>query len=889
MRRLLLLISILIISLTSSHFVLADSEDWYWSRVPNVTSSDDATGINSIKCNYQLLTKYIDGQLDPHEICLQLNGRIIFGIDTEYLNSPVASFRNGKEVYSIKGLSCLYGCIYLPETDSLAVRYSHPTTATKQQYLTIYKNFSKRLTPEKRTSLEGSLLPLEDPTFYILRFNSENPDYILQTQGYTYGIPTDYQLPIGGMGSSENGRWLAVEVKERGIGLLDISNLEMYKISNKALRYNVGRNPHSEFSISNDGNYIAMSGVNLGLDIFNTPATCRSSVATETDWWYNSNPNDTCTKTEVWLNGLIDSPRYGFAPTLNTYGNSLSFYLKSYTEPTKFFTLHPSNFEPLSLDYLALGDSFTSGEGELIDANYIDGTNEEYDNCHLSINSYPFRLGYQFYNERESYQSVACSGAETVDIINKYNNYYGQGDRLLNGEPDKLIGATELNKIRLDSLDKYFPGRIYQSEFVTKYQPEVITVGIGGNDAGLMEKLQSCILSKPTDACEFAKDKDKRAQVADEIQAIFPKLVATYRHLHEQSLGAKIIAIGYPRPVESSSQCDLVHEIVIPGEERFFINQTISLLNKTVEAAAKSAGIGYIDIYDAFGDQTLCGEREPSAFNGLTFGDDVGPHKNLRMFGNESFHPNALGHALSAAKIIQQIQDIDDYQYCTDYKLIVCPESNINGPVLNDSERLYWYSRELSNPLPILIHDNFIRMKNKTPNKIVVDEFTFKPISDVYIEFHSEPINAGEYTVNEYGGLSIDIVVPEELDPGFHELHIFGESYTGEQIDLYQGFQVPEIITDSDNTTQDTSTISTIKSVQYDNSVQTKTTRNNAQEKLSYVSILQDNDNKTRDSVKGVSTHVDTFVELIENWGILLTIIAIFIISSVVMRKNINN
>jgi len=67
----------------------------------------------------------------------------------------------------------------------------------------------------------------------------------------------------------------------------------------------------------------------------------------------------------------------------------------------------------------------------------------------------------------------------------------------------------------------------------------------------------------------------------------------------------------------------------------------LPVLNQAVANAAKAAGVRFIGVSRAFDGHGIC--ADDPWINGLTPGNDVGP-LGLKIFGNESFHPNYWGH-----------------------------------------------------------------------------------------------------------------------------------------------------------------------------------------------------------------------------------------------------
>ncbi len=89
--------------------------------------------------------------------------------------------------------------------------------------------------------------------------------------------------------------------------------------------------------------------------------------------------------------------------------------------------------------YLALGDSFASGEGTF---NYIAGTEDGPNQCHQSIFSYPYLMQS---NVGET-ASVACSGAKISNIRNIGDNDVNQLDGINDADINSAAkGESALN------------------------------------------------------------------------------------------------------------------------------------------------------------------------------------------------------------------------------------------------------------------------------------------------------------------------------------------------------------------------------------------------------------------------------------------------------------
>jgi len=266
-----------------------------------------------------------------------------------------------------------------------------------------------------------------------------------------------------------------------------------------------------------------------------------------------------------------------------------------------------------SSKYLAIGDSFTSGEGEVDDTFYIGG---QVNKCHVSSRSYPYLLatkwGIPGYN-------AACSGA-TMDAA--------RGKRTKGHQPSQLAK-------------------------VEAYLPSLLTVGIGANDAGFMGKLKSCI---GVDTCEWAETADKRFNTAMEIKNLYEPLRHFYHNL-KMKIPGKVVAVGYPQIIVDGPSCEADVGIMFNQLERRFMNEGIHYLNQVIKAAANDTKIEYADTENAFTGSMLCSHSSFLSMNGIRFGEEVAPLEmfpQFKIIGAESFHPTPTGQS-RLADVIHQL------------------------------------------------------------------------------------------------------------------------------------------------------------------------------------------------------------------------------------------
>ena len=754
---------------------------WSWIDNPPFTSESIPADISEIGwCAYSDQNKEIYGETEAKSVCMNEGDNISFG--TYYYGSGLAfpavvGLKGSDKMYKLNGICTDYGqCLYLPGTDTLVVK-EHIINNSKS--LIIYKRFSHRIS----LNFGGPI----NPTSYS--FDATNPDLEFRSiDGYAW--------PVGGLSGSKNGKWLAIEFRQHGIGLLNIETLQMKRISALVLSYGTGYDPTSELAVSNSGKNVAVMGLNSGLTLFDVDHDCGDQAIFDSMSSLRPVLNP-CKTIPLDYDIFIYNFHNSFRPKYSSDGGELSFYVTSYTDVSRKVTLRVQGYSVKKLDYLALGDSFSSGEGDLDDKNYLKGTNEEYEKCHNSTGSYPYLI----INNIDSNfsKSVACSGAMITDVSG-LGDYWGQSSRLLQTEWN--LDLSQRISAQNDALEKFIPGRIRQIDFIKEHQPKVITIGIGGNDAGFMDKLKACL---GYGTCSWAENAIDREKTAIEIKNLFDKLVQTYKDLHIASPYSKIYVIGYPKIISTTGSCDLLTDHLLDAKERTFMDEGIKYLNEVIESAALKAGVKYINIQDSFGDNVLCGSAKPSAMNSVKAGDDISPIDKInwvKIIGQESFHPNTLGHALIFKTITDSIGNLFEYDYCG-HGLVVCQKeksapkySSYWGLGKNNNYPSQRIAQFVSNP------DN--RQDNKQKN-IKLESGTLLPNSDVRVEISSDIQVLGQFIANNDGSLNIIVDLPNNIDDGFHTMHLYGTSSIGEFIELYQviSYEKPIIETPIDNSYDD--------------------------------------------------------------------------------------
>jgi lysophospholipase L1-like esterase len=408
--------------------------------------------------------------------------------------------------------------------------------------------------------------------------------------------------------------------------------------------------------------------------------------------------------------------------------------------------------------YLALGDSFASGEGTF---SYNTGTDTSENKCHQSIYSYPYVM-----NALVGLQaSVACSGALEGNI----NALAGQKANQLKDIADSDITPTQ----KQNAYAMHLPGITLQNNFLSQDNPQAVTISIGGNDVGFADIILRCIV--PYDGGEAAQNcygtYEERKSIANSIDSQFENLYETYLKLRSGDPTRRVYVIGYPQLVKQDGDCGL--NVHMSQSETEFAPALESYLNAVIAKAAAKAGVVYVDTEHAFDGHKLC-EAGTKAVNGLTAGNEIG-----HIIGNESYHPNQLGHELLANTILAATHNLTSQM----------PEpQNITAPVATDDIALLQAPKINSAIYAIENVSQDILQASPGALLLNIDQFKniVRPNSTFQAVLHSTPTNVGVLSSNASGSMSGTIQIPSGLPTGFHTLHLYGKNKFGDVVDIQE-------------------------------------------------------------------------------------------------------
>ncbi|MDH6462422.1 lysophospholipase L1-like esterase [Micromonospora sp. A200] len=228
--------------------------------------------------------------------------------------------------------------------------------------------------------------------------------------------------------------------------------------------------------------------------------------------------------------------------------------------------LVPGTAQAATVNYVALGDSYSSGVGA-----------GPYDlsTCLRSEKSYaPL---WAAANAVTSFRFPACGGAVTADVINSQVN--------------SLSTSTTL-----------------------------VTVTIGGNDAGFADVITSCRFGS-TSTCTNAVNESKSFATS----TLPGRLDATYAAIRNRAPNARLVVLGYPRLFETN-YCGL---LAMSTYKRTILNEAADLLATIIADRARAAGATFADTRPFFAGHGVCA-ADPwiRDVSGVI----------------EAYHPNAAGY-----------------------------------------------------------------------------------------------------------------------------------------------------------------------------------------------------------------------------------------------------
>lgn len=666
-------------------------------------------------------------------------------------DKAVVVFPYSNAAHILEGICDLH-CYYAADTDQLVTLQPIGQFGTG---LVIYRRASHRIQVDT-SSGEG--------VNYV--FDTAHPDYEMKNDVGKYILTPSF-------GVSRNGNWVVAELRSQGIATINTQSLATKQVTTTGIAYGYGLDPSEQLAISNDGKSVALAGQNSGFQVFDVTPDCGQQLIDTLSVLVTTRQ---CPSTDLGIRQLFPNFALAEYPRFFGDGHQLEVTVSSWVGVSRrvSFVTQGTVIAP-QLKLLTLGDSFSSGEGEVSDDYYQFGTNQQFDRCHVSVRSYSAHVATLLGIHDDEVKNVACSGARIGDIVGSSGTYWGQGNRL--GSSGLGVSATEKDRLQQLAVATYQPGRALQSAFIERYDPEIITIGVGGNDAGLMGKLRTCAMPG---TCEWVKSPGLE-QTAGEIKRLYDTLSSFFTEVSSIAPHSKVFVLGYPDIIDPDGVCDPLLSFLLDKTERIFVQNSIHYMNTVIRAAAHKANFHYVDLEHSFDGNNLC-RPTPTAMNSVRIGDDVaiaGVLPMLKIIGTETFHPTPRGHKLIADTVLDQYPGLASTAAVSDDDMI---------------EPSYYWSEDGSPAARATYLTDFAYEDGLDEQHISVKvpEMSLQPGSIATIEVHSDPKTLATFVVDNAGAVDGSIIIPNSLDEGFHTLHLLAINMLGEPVDMYQFISIGE-------------------------------------------------------------------------------------------------
>ncbi|MFC9287441.1 SGNH/GDSL hydrolase family protein [Streptomyces sp. NPDC057052] len=254
---------------------------------------------------------------------------------------------------------------------------------------------------------------------------------------------------------------------------------------------------------------------------------------------------------------------------------------------------------PRPVDYVALGDSYTSGPliPRQVDAN-----------CARSDHNYPSLVAARY--EVASFADVSCSGART----------------------DEMWKAQGTNGPQLDALNR---------------GTDLVTLQIGGNDMGFGPIISTCAALSSED---LSGDPCRRHYTSSGVDRLTlniletaPKVARVLRAVHERAPHARVVVVGYPALLpDDGSGC--YPSVPFAAKDFPYLRDMGKRLNRTLRLVAWLNRAEFVDTYGPSVGHDMCKAPADRWVEPLRPSAPAAPA-----------HPNAKGMETMASAVLERL------------------------------------------------------------------------------------------------------------------------------------------------------------------------------------------------------------------------------------------
>ncbi|HEX8093941.1 GDSL-type esterase/lipase family protein [Jatrophihabitans sp.] len=452
-----------------------------------------------------------------------------------------------------------------------------------------------------------------------------------------------------------------------------------------------------------------------------------------------------------------------------------------------------TNNAPLSAPgrMVALGDSFTSGEGLVPEKNlyydcgtdmhkgtYFQNTNlgngvvhpycdtitkaapppdyykrpiVTYENlCHRHGRAWPNQVRQSLGINAQDSIFLACSGARTYNVGYLDSGNVAQYPKSPNGVAGGHVQAVDAANF----LDK------------SAVPVGLVTLGVGGNDEGFKELLTKCMRRTCLDDVDdpyFAQDALTKID-----NIVYPRLVTTFSNVRAAFPDAAVLTYGYPSVLNPSLSCIGLHGPLyeLDESERTWAEETLlPALNQAVADAAATAGVTYMPIEQVTRGHEIC--TSDPWINGLRLGSD-----NFLHIATESFHPNQKAHDAIAKYFLAHYTDGKAHLTFANPAPdpTIAPPANSVHVVVGGVD---------GQPIGMCGVTCLQPACASTSCQLSVNVSDLSPNTVVHVGLHSDPVDLGDLLTDDNGHAQGTFNVPSSVPDGIHTIEVAGVDADG--------------------------------------------------------------------------------------------------------------
>jgi lysophospholipase L1-like esterase len=255
--------------------------------------------------------------------------------------------------------------------------------------------------------------------------------------------------------------------------------------------------------------------------------------------------------------------------------------------------------------YIALGDSYTAAPAV---PNHVGLPTW----CLRSDHNYPSLVAAA--TGVTQFRDVSCSGA-TTDGMTGLQKLVPLG-----------VNAPQFDGLRPDAM--------------------LVTIGIGGNDARLIEAVTTCgelgLLALIGASCRhYFATPTGGDRMVEQIASVAPNIAATLQGIHARAPQARVLIVGYPAVVPRGGR-GCYPLVPLSSDDLLYVDELLRRTNAMIAEQAAANDAEYVDTYDESVGHDVCTGPRTRWFEGLVPTSPAFP-----------VHPNARGEASMARSVLR--------------------------------------------------------------------------------------------------------------------------------------------------------------------------------------------------------------------------------------------